>query len=290
MTDRPHIARTCVCCSSAALRRSPAILMPFVAKRALGWDRVTIDETWNLRDVPNGAGFAICNSVLCEKCGLIFLDMRFDDADMASLYRAYRGEEYVALRDFYEPGYRARNEALTAESPFLPQIEKFLQKHVMENPRILDWGGDSGANTPLRRQAKVLDIFDISGNGVVSGARAVDEATATACEYDLVILRHVLEHIPFPEDIIRAVSRAMGPATTLYIEVPHEQLMVHARDGADALSQKKHWHEHVNFYTIEALGALLARSGLTIRASESIDVSSADAPYRVLGVVAERQP
>ncbi len=66
------IATACPCCGGEALTRSPAVLMPFVAHRAFGWQPVEITPDWGLRTIPTGLAYPLCNSVQCEGCGLVF--------------------------------------------------------------------------------------------------------------------------------------------------------------------------------------------------------------------------
>ena len=103
--SRSRIATHCVCCQGTNLNRSPAILMPFVASRVFGWEPVEITAEWGLRDIRQGFAYPLCNSVQCADCGVLFLDIRFDDAEMSALYADYRGDAYTALRERFEPGY-----------------------------------------------------------------------------------------------------------------------------------------------------------------------------------------
>jgi hypothetical protein len=260
--------------------------MPFVAKRAFEWEPVIIRADWGLRDVPAGIAYPLCNSVRCTNCGLLFLDIRFDDAEMAALYRGYREDEYVSLRERFEPGYRERNAELVAESRFLRTVEMFLARHIAGPVRILDFGGDTGLNTPMRSLAVLHHIFDISAKPLIPQAQRVTAREIAAQEYDLIVLRHVLEHIPFPADILDRAASAMSSETKIYIEVPHEELMrVHG--GEDCLETRKtYWHEHVNFFTLSSIDALLSGSGLAIQDAASLDVSASGAPYHIFAVVA----
>ena len=102
---------------------------------------------WGLRDLPLGHAQALCASLCCPSCGTLFLDMRFDDAEMARLYADYRGPAYEAERERFEPGYAARNRGLLAGDAHIPAVEAFLQPHLPARPAVLDWGGDTGLNT-----------------------------------------------------------------------------------------------------------------------------------------------
>jgi hypothetical protein len=238
--------------------------MPFVASRAFGWEPVEITEEWHLRDIRTGMAYSVCSTLRCNECGLVFLDIRFDDSEMAGLYHGYRDETYTALRERFEPGYRARNELIAAGSDYVRHVEEFLRTRTGVPGRVLDWGGDTGLNTPFRREVAVHHVYDVSDRPVIDGARRLDEDEAVANDYDLVVVSQVLEHIPFPADVIAQAVRAMGPETVLWVEVPHEAVMREAADPSAAYLDKRHWHEHINFFTEDALARLLERAGVRV--------------------------
>jgi hypothetical protein len=65
--------------------------MPFVAHRVFGWEPVEITEDWGLKTINNGMAYSVRNSLLCDNCGHLFLDIRFNESEMNSLYEGYRG-------------------------------------------------------------------------------------------------------------------------------------------------------------------------------------------------------
>ena len=261
--SQQRIASACVCCGSDHLSRSPAILMPFVAARVFDWYPVVIDESWGLKTIQNGHAYSICTSLLCQDCGLLFLDMRFSDAELGKLYSDYRGKEYSELREQFEPGYVSRNTLLNEGVPFLAKVEEFIRPHLQFPIAILDWGGDTGNNTPFKGENCLFHIYDISNKPVIDGAIAVDAATATITQYQLIICSQVLEHTPYPSKVIESMKQAMSADTLLYIDVPYEE---HMRNSAteSILSKKKHWHEHINFYSPKSLRTLVQSCGLRV--------------------------
>ena len=118
-----RLAKRCVACDGDRLGHVPAVLMPFLADRIFGWRPTEITSEWGLRDVPPGMACSICKTMMCEDCGMLFLDMRFDDEEMAALYADYRGEAYTTDRDRFEPGYAARNAIMLEGSAYIGQIE-----------------------------------------------------------------------------------------------------------------------------------------------------------------------
>ena len=107
---------------------------------------------------------------------MLFLDMRFDDEEMAALYADYRGEAYTRERDRFEPGYAARNAIMLEGSAYIGQIEAILEPYLGAKPRVLDWGGDTGVNTPFRSRAMQHDVYDISNRPMVEGAALAGDA------------------------------------------------------------------------------------------------------------------
>ena len=239
--------------------------MPFVAHRALGYAPVEVTSEWGLRNVPTGLLHCRCNTLYCPQCSGVFLDQRFDSVEMGALYSGYRGAEYTRLRDYYEPGYAKRNDELVAASHF-QVAEAVLEGLLPANPAVLDWGGDDGRNTPFRSRGGRCDVIDISGNAPVAGVGVVTPEQAAMRHYDLVVLSHVLEHIPEPREFLNEVAAAIGPETLVYIEVPFEPMMSAlptAQDAAACAANKRYWHEHINFFSPEALRQLALGAGFT---------------------------
>jgi len=264
------VASRCVTCGSRLLDSKPAVLMPFVAHRALNWTPVQIDESWHLRTIPTGQGLSICRSLRCADCGLIFMDLRFSDEEMTRLYHDYRGSQYSSLREIYEPGYLSRNESLERGCPYLDKVEEFLAPYLSVSPFVLDWGGDTGRNAPFSASRAGLDVFDISDRAVLPNARRVTRSQLHERRYDLVVLSNVLEHVPYPAKVLDELSDALTTETVLYIEVPFEPIM--RLDGATALSVKRHWHEHINFFSPQSLATLLEKSGFVVESIIQKDV------------------
>lgn len=283
-----RIARHCPCCGGEDLARSPAVLMPFIAARVFGWESVEVTPDWGLRDLAPGRAHSLCTTLACRACGLLFLDMRFDEAEMAALYADYRGPAYTALRERFEAGYGRRNAILNAGSPYIEAIERFLTPHLNSPPAVLDWGGDTGINTPFRGRARLHHVLDISEKPVVEGAMRLGPEDVAPGAYDLIVSSNVLEHVPDPLGLVRTMAAAMGPDTILYLEVPHEDVVRLIPDPAARPGAKRHWHEHINFFTPEALDALLAGAGLACIERISHPVSAGGKDSHVFSLVARR--
>jgi hypothetical protein len=271
--NRERIAKSCICCGGTHLKKAPAVLMPFVAKRVFDHEPIMIAPEWGMRDLKSGMAYTLCNSIQCASCGVLFLDLRFSDVEMASLYANYRDEEYTHLRDHYEPGYREICKFYSVRADYIAKIEEFLTPLVPSAPALLDWGGDTGINTPLKEQASFVHIYDISNKPSLKGTLAVDLETARQSSYDLITCSQVLEHVPYPQDVINQIISVMDAHTLLYLEVPYEELM-RTEPGLTELHRiKRHWHEHINFFSEESVRSLVKGAGLTLVEQRFINIS-----------------
>lgn len=279
---RIQIADHCICCDSTRLASAPAILMPFVAKRALGIDPVEITAEWGLRDLKQGTSYLPCHSLQCQTCGALFLDIRFTDAQMASLYHGYRDAAYNAQRDFFEPGYAATvANDYRHRHAYLDTLETWLAPHLPACPTVLDWGGGDGTNTPFLGKG-TIHIHDISEVAPVAGATAAPPDSSDI-PYDLIVCAQVLEHVPAPLELLQDILPRVAPGTRLYVEVPHEALLREHPDCLDLAPRKRHWHEHINFFTEPALHALFDRLGLSVLASHRTGFDNSCRKGEVMG-------
>jgi len=276
---KSRIAEQCVCCGSSELDSSPAILMPFVAHRVFNWRPVDIDASWGLTTIQPGHAYSICNSLQCRRCSHVFLDIRFTASELDRLYCDYREADYTRLREHYEPGYTARNDQLTRGIDYLQTVEAWLLGHMEMPAAVLDWGGDSGTNTPFVGKAASVHIYDISNKPIIAGTQRVSIKTARASDYDLITCSQVLEHVPYPHQVLLDIFRTMAGKGFLYLELPFEELM--QEDRADHHLRKRHWHEHINFFSERSLSDLTRGCGFRTVASHVLDVTAAGKTGRI---------
>jgi hypothetical protein len=256
--------------------------MPFIMHKAFNLPPIKIDKaTTGLRDVEPGYTYLPCHSIFCMKCGHLATDVRFNNEQMKSLYAGYRSEDYVKLRDYYEPGYAKRNSIFNDSYHYSSLVESFISFNIPAQPKsILDWGGDTGINTPFQNFIKLHHVYDISNVNLINNAVRADEHIILKHNYDLIVCQHVLEHLPHPaRDIIKLLD-LINQSTYLYFEVPHEPIM--RNDSINSFPDKLHWHEHINFYSLNSMKYLLERCGLEVIAIESTDVSTDLKPYQFI--------
>lgn len=225
--------QTCRSCGSHVCTTTPAILAPFLVKRMFDMDA---ESTSSLYGLPNQINYFPCKTLTCGVCGLVGVNILFDDEEMSKLYVNYRDDEYNKTRLRYEPDYKWST--FTERHVYVDEVSQpFIEKHTPNIKTLIDFGGYDGLNTPDIGEYKyVYDICNVESKVPI---------TDTLFECDLITCMHVLEHVPNPTKII---DEMMGKAKYYYFEVPKE-----------TIENKEFWHEHINCFTMDSLVHLLSR-------------------------------
>ena len=108
-------------------------------------------------------------------------------------------------------------------------------------------------------------------------------------QYDLIILSHVLEHIPDPSAALKSVVTGLSDGGTVYVEVPDaSRYWTYDAPNHDFNS------EHINHFDFSHLFSLLSAHGLSVISSgqKTIDLpNSSDSPpipYPAFWVIAQQ--
>lgn len=167
------------------------------------------------------------NVVLCKACGLGYLNPRWNE----KTYFKFYSTEYDS---YYRPSLISD---IDTKSPESNTIYKRLLKHdlVPENVEsILDIGSGAGENLlnfqKLFPNAK-LEAIEPSEEAklhlekkeikVISSDANSDWHLKNENKYCIIILRHVLEHLLEPRNILSKIRKALNHDGVLYIAVPN---------------------------------------------------------------------
>jgi len=303
----------CPVCGSAPGRAWPALVAPFIADFVL---HTSVER---------------CHLHECGRCGLRFFAERFTDQELARLYTDYRGPEYFRSRHRHEPWYTERfNRRIGHDSARSAArqagLQSFLHASGVAAPfeSILDYGGDAGQLIPQALTAHAY-VYDISGVDAVPGvARIAKAADLTPAGYSLVLLSHVLEHVPDPVAMLgtlRDLARAEGGL--VYVEVPFERPWM-GLQGRGAATEKYldllrrtgpvltlmdfyssacrikagclpplgfcKLHEHINFFSPQSLRVAVERSGFSVLKLEPVSAFGPGNPDDSLACLARVSP
>lgn len=284
-----HLHRSatgCLACGGSDLTRQAQIVSGFLAQRAWG-----------------GAPI-LTELVCCDSCGFRFFERGLSDAEAARYYTDYRSPAYQRQRRRWEPFYtKARHaEVLSwASAPGrLVNLRTALAAAgaLRHFKSVLDHGGSRG-DMLHAVSANRKAVFDPSGETTAQGIEAYREESDLPSGWSLILCCQVLEHVSDPLHHVQQLARLLSEDGRLYVEVPPENWRSAAGNGRlrrawlSALSRvtpllitadmasaaaRIRWgrvppaglvamREHLNFFSPDALLALLRRSGLAIDAS-----------------------
>jgi 2-polyprenyl-3-methyl-5-hydroxy-6-metoxy-1,4-benzoquinol methylase len=209
--------------------------------------------------------------VVCTECGLGTLNPRPTPGQIAS---------------FYPPEYYG-----SPGAKFTPLIERFVRRlaarrgrqltnDLPAGSRVLDVGCGRGVLlSTMADQGMVPHGFEISPTAALGADPRADIAIANSLEqaaypdgyFDLVVLCHVLEHLPDPKNTLLEIRRILKPGGKLVVSVPNFSSWQAERFGPA-------WFHldlprHLFHFPANGLRQLLANTGFRSTAEQHFSLS-----------------
>jgi 2-polyprenyl-3-methyl-5-hydroxy-6-metoxy-1,4-benzoquinol methylase len=198
-------------------------------------------------------------TTICRGCGFVWVNPPPTDDALRRYYAwTYRQEAKGTARRTLRQVYRAAQGAAARY--------EVLKPYLTPGAAVLDVGSGGGELVYLLRKVGV-DATGIEPDKTYSAfAReelAVPVETAflqdvrfPARTFDMVLLYHVLEHVPRPSDVIAVLRPWLKPGGALIVEVPNLE------SGCEAPISRFH-HDHLSYFTPRTLSAFAANAGLS---------------------------
>jgi len=195
-------------------------------------------------------------TVICTRCGLVQSNPRmaedaYRDFYSSDLYRrCYEGEKFL---DLAEAKYRGIYGAHIYE-----EVNKI--KNVDAKTSVLEIGAGGGWNlvrflkagsavTGIEYSPFLVEMGKRHGINMVQG-----QAESISGRYDVIILSHILEHMPDPINFLKTVTDHMADNGIVYIEVPNILNF--------SLAQLQNAHTY--YFTPVTFGSTCVKAGLEV--------------------------
>lgn len=235
--------------------------MEAVRTNAVGVPSAPTEACWVCgTPAPIASDFNIVHLNRCSACGFLF-----QPALALEELRSHHDEEYFEKysvgQDYDGAGFQRRREARIRLG--------WMRSHGCVGGRLLEVGaarGDflaearSGGFEPLGiepERGSAEEARRRSGAEVLVGW--VEELNLPASSFDAVCMWHVLEHIPRPLAVLRALRRSLKPGGRLFCEVPNAGSMM-ARAQGDRWDYLDPDH-HVGFFDPGSLQTAFGTAG-----------------------------
>ena len=196
----------------------------------------------------------------CGNCSHVF-NRTYDDefAELAQYEEEYENSQ------MFSPRFRQYAEELS---------DRLIESYDLHRKHIVEIGGGKGDFLRIicDRGNNVGVSFGPSykpepGDDIPTNVRFVAGCYTAKCANepaDLIICRHVLEHLPKPRELIAAVREAVGDRKDLfvYFEMPNGNFILHE------LACWEFIYQHCSYFTQRSLVTLFAECGFEVRKVE----------------------
>jgi len=83
-------------------------------------------------------------------------------------------------------------------------------------------------------------------------------------KYDIITLFHVLEHIPYPGELLKKLSRLLNKDSQIIVEVPNIDDALITLYRNEAFSHFGYWSPHLYYFSVKTLEKLVLQYGMKI--------------------------
>ncbi|HOS69974.1 MAG TPA: methyltransferase domain-containing protein [Bacillota bacterium] len=212
-------------------------------------------------------------TVICSKCGLIFLNPRFRAIDYDNFYKHHYRKLHLGKR---QPDY----DIYHFQEQRGQKIFKFLQSYQINKGSLLEIGCSSGG---------ILSVFksngwDITGidldsdytdYGIRKGlnlknCHSEDLLEEYSGRFDVIILSHVLEHFLDIKKELGIVYRLLKPQGYLYIEVPGIEHILNEEGWIQNDFLKILQIQHTYYFNLNTLCQVVESNGFNMIAGNEV--------------------
>ena len=214
--------------------------------------------------------------VKCAKCGLVFLNPRPAESELATIYP----NEYAAFVDEEVPVHRSAlsklKDSFIDKLGYPSRVRTALQYVSPANGalRVLDVGCGAGRVLSLFRQFHQGAIetvgldFDENaaaltrgkGHAVIRGM--FEKADIPAASFDCIYSSHVIEHVADPGAFLRKIKSVLKPGGLFFCETPNIGSLDAYFLSRLGIWGGFHFPRHWTFFTPGTLSQLGGREGL----------------------------
>jgi SAM-dependent methyltransferase len=248
-----------------------------------------ICDSENLDKVTEKGQFGFPTHVcICKECGLSFLNPRWDKPTYFNFYKT-EYDKYYRSENSSQKSPIPLKQSMTSYYPIIKRIER-LGREKQSFDKVLDVGsGDCSQLMAFIEQKVGKEYYaiepsveykaEIEKKGVKFIANDVDTDWDKSYEgyFDLIIMRHVVEHFSRPDLVLEKIKNVLSPEGVVYIAVP------------DSFNPQPPFTDnfirvvHTYYFNKPSLTNLLHKSGLEI-----VSINEGDVYFPELFVFAKR--
>lgn len=200
---------------------------------------------------------------LCPACALVQLVETVDPAVLFADYAYLSSFSDTMLRHAQAYAERVLQSRALGANALVVEIgsnDGYLLRHFRQ-AGVAVLGID-----PARAAAAAAERVGVPTRTAFFGRDLADQLVGEGIRADVIVANNVMAHVPEINDVVTGVVRLLKDDGVFVIETPY------VRDLLDRLEFDTIYHEHVFYYSLTALRALLARHGLRVIDVERVSI------------------
>jgi 2-polyprenyl-3-methyl-5-hydroxy-6-metoxy-1,4-benzoquinol methylase len=191
----------------------------------------------------------------CSRCGALFRHPMPSEDELDGLYSG----------SWRAPDVNTAETGSTSEeiaTAYVRHLRRALGANALAGVRIIDFGAGRGtlARILQAQGASVVCVDPYGANDLRHQGLAAEEAlNRLTGDFTGACLVEVIEHLPDPVSVLRAIRRLLEPGGWIYLSTPN-------RNGLNARLTKANWREankpgHLCLFTAHGVEKILASAG-----------------------------
>ena len=196
-----------------------------------------------------------------------------------------------SMQEYYKKNFQLRSTDIDVVEEFVHASQtKFIDDHFpLKNKNVLEVGANTGK---LLNHLKKLhgcktyfDELNVEAVNILENIQGhkSKKAIGKKGKFDVIIMRHVLEHIVDPIQYLKKIQKDLEDDGVIFIEVPDFTFLDNHNDTL--------LFEHVNYFSQLTLSRVLDSAGLIVIGQKfSITDNYATISDRALRVIARKKP
>lgn len=209
--------------------------------------------------------------VKCNECQLSYQKFVLDDAKLNELYNKWIDPRLA--QEWNENGKKLSRRAYT----FILNFAKKKLKQEAGKIKVLDFGAGFGDSLLLAKELGFDSYaFEYSTERIQfleeKGIKVIDQKNDML--FDLIIVNQVLEHLTYPNEILKFIISKLNKNGLIYIAVPNCRSIEKKLKKTNKISEIEEFHkvlldasvaafQHINFFNNYNLKLFLKNFGLT---------------------------
>ena len=193
----------------------------------------------------------------------------------------------AALEKYYEDNSQLRSSALDVVEEYVHSRQAaFIETVVpLRAARVLEIGSSTGKFLDFLKQVYAAETYfdeknpDARRHLVRSGGHHPIEDLEGGVNIDVLVLRHIVEHVPEPRDWLASMRSRLGSSGHLFIEVP-DWSFIDAQTNTIAFEHVSHFSQHTLSYLLFRAGYIVVQQEMSI--TEGYGTSGGDRVLRVM--------